>query len=275
MQNLLLVGGDRRALYLSELLAKDGYAVETLGLRAGDGQKVHMEQADAALFPYPFSVKGGSVPCLTDERIRPEEVLSQLKAGIPVIAGRGLEGYVEQDSFCLKRYTDAELLEKRNAELSAEAAVCEAMLHSRLALMDARVLVTGYGLFGRALALRLKMLGAKVWIAARREGQRALAADDGMNAVSIREVDAVLSQMDLVLNTVPAQILTEYHLKLLKQDCWLLELASAPYGFDMDAAKALGVSCALLPGLPARYAPLSAAMALRDAVTELLGRAEA
>lgn len=272
MQNLLLVGGDRRALCLAELLAGDGYAVETLGLRAEDGQKVHMEQADAVLFPYPFSVKGGVVPCLTDERIRPEDVLSKLKAGVPLIAGRGMEGYVAQDSFCLKRYTDASALEKRNAELSAEAAVCEAMLHSRLALMDAKMLVTGYGLFGRALATRLKALGAEVWIAARRQAQREQAAADGMSAVPISEMADVLPRMTLVLNTVPARIMEEYQLKKIQQDCWLLELASAPYGFDMDTARALGVSCALLPGLPARYAPMSAAMALRDAVTELLGR---
>ena len=49
-----------------------------------------------------------------------------------------------------------------------------------------------------------------------------------------------------------------------------MELASAPYGFDLDMAKALGVQCVPLPGLPAKYSPRSAAMALRDAVVQLL-----
>lgn len=272
MQNLLLAGGDRRALCLAELLEKDGYTVKTLGLRAEDGQHVHMEQADAVLFPYPFSVKGDLIPTLTDERIHPEDVLANISQGTPLIAGRGMEAYAAQESFCLKRYADAAMLEKRNAELSAEAAVCEAMLHSRLALMDAKVLVTGYGLFGRALALRLKALGAEIWIAARRQAQREQAETDGMNAVSISQMAEILPRMHLVLNTIPAQIMDEHHLKLIPQDCWLMEMASKPYGFDMDIAKALGVSCVLLPGLPARYAPLSAAMALHDAVIELLGR---
>lgn len=272
MQNLLLVGGDRRALCLAELLEKDGYTVETLGLRAEDGQHVHMDQADAVLFPYPFSVKGGLIPTLTDERIRPEDILANIREGTRLIVGRGMEGYAAQDSFCLKRYADASMLEKRNADLSAEAAVCEAMLHSRLALMDANVLVTGYGLFGRALALRLKALGAEVWVAARRQAQREQAATDGMNAVALSEMADVLPRMNLVINTIPARIMDEYHLKWIPQDSWLLEMASKPYGFDMDTAKALGVSCALLPGLPARYAPLSAAMALHEAVIELLGR---
>ena len=140
--------------------------------------------------------------------------------------------------------------------------------------MDAKVLVTGYGLFGCALAKRLKALGANVWVAARREVQREQAVADGMQAVSILDLADVMPQMDLILNTIPARIFGEYHLKQSPMGCWLLEMASAPYGLDMDTARALGVSCALLPGLPARYAPASAAIALHEAVVELLGRCE-
>ena len=244
--------------------------VETLGLC--QDEQVHMEEADAVLFPYPFSVKGGLIPNLTDERIRPEEILEGIKLGIPLICGRGMEGYVPQDSFQMKRYTDAAMFEERNAELTAQAAVCEAMLHSQLALMDTNVLVTGYGLFGRAVAKKLKVLGAEVWVAARRQAQRDQATADGMHAISVIEAADVLPQTHLILNTIPARIFAEYHLKQIPKGCWLLELASAPYGFDLDTAKALGVSCALLPGLPARYAPESAAKVLHDAVVELLGR---
>jgi len=268
LKKLLLAGGDRRTACLAELLERDGYAVETLGLRKEE--TVHMEQADAVLFAYPFSVKNGLIPCLTEERIRLEDVLAELREDAVLIAGRGMEGYIRQDSPHLKRYTDAPMLEKRNAELSAEAAVCEAMLHSRLALMDTKALVTGYGLFGRALALRLKALGVQVWVAARREQQRAQAAADGMQAVSIIEMADILPEMNLILNTVPARIFGEYHLKQIPDGCWLLELASAPYGFDMDTARAMGVSCLHLPGLPARYSPASAALALHEAVEKLL-----
>ncbi len=272
MQKLLLVGGDRRMLHLAEMLEKDGWTVETMGLHDGDMEKVHMERAEVVLFPYPFSVKGGLVPVLSGEKLKPDEVLGKLPKGIPLLAGRGMEGYAEQDSFCLKRYTDAAKFDVRNAELSAEAAVCESMLHSHLAMLDSKVLITGYGLFGRALALKLKALGAEVWVAARREKQRAQAAEEGMRTVSIIEMTDVLPEMDLILNTIPARIFSEYHLKQLKKDCWLLEMASAPYGFDMDTARAMGVSCTALPGLPARYSPVSAAKALHEAVSELLGR---
>lgn len=257
-------------LHLADLLEQDGWPVETLGLR--ENENVHMERADAVLLPYPFSQKDGLIPVLTGEKINAEDLLAHVPKNAVIIAGKGLEEVVRQESFCVKRYTDAADFEKRNAELSAEAAVCECMLHSRRALMDTKILVTGYGLFGRALALRLKALGAQVWIAARRGQQRAQAENEGMQSVSIVEMAEILPEMDLVLNTIPARIFGEYHLKQLKKSCCLLELASAPYGFDRETTRALGINCMHLPGLPARYSPLSAALALQEAVNELLGR---
>ena len=271
MKKLLLIGGDRRMACLAERLEAQGFAVDTMGLRPRES--IHHDGWDAILFAYPFSVKNGLIPTLNGETLKPETALANIKQEPLLITGKGMEGYIRQDLPNLKRYTDAKNFEQRNAELSAEAAVCEAMLHCRPALMDANVLVTGYGLFGRAIALRLKALGAQVWIAARREQQRLQAIADGMQAVSIVEMAEVLPQMDLILNTVPARIFGEYHLKRIPKDCWLLELASAPYGFDADTAKAMGAPCVNLPGLPARYSPESAARILYDAVMELMGEA--
>ena len=271
MKKLLLVGGDRRMACLADRLEQQGFAVDTMGLRPNEC--VHKGGADAVLFAYPFSVRNGMIPTLTGEQFKPEKILESIGEATLLITGKGMEGYIRQDIPNLKRYTDAKNFEKRNAELSAEAAVCEAMLHCRLALMDAKVLVTGYGMFGCALAKRLKALGAQVWIAARREQQRLQAIADGMQAVSTVEMADVLPEMDLILNTVPARIFGEYHLKRIPKGCWLLETVSAPYGFDADTAKAMGVSCVHLPGLPARYSPESAALALYEAVMELMGEA--
>ena len=271
MLRVLVAGGDKRSKLLAKQLAEDGFLVETLGLEPE--QKGSAEPADVVLLPYPFSVKNGYVPALTDEKIRPQDLLKRLAPNALVIAGRGIEGYITQENVRIKRYMDAEGLEEQNAELSAEAAVCEAMLHCRLALMDAKVLVTGYGLFGRLLALRLKSFGARVWVAARRERQREQAVREGMNAIPIHEIADVLPQMDLVLNTVPACVMDESALRRVPKGCCLLELASAPYGFDFEKAKLLGVSCVALPGLPARYSPLSAALRLKNAVKPWLQEA--
>lgn len=261
MQRWLLVGGDRRAEHLEALLKQDGCEVNTIGLHAGDECAAEVEKADVLLFPYPFSVRNGCVPTLTGLTLYSEDVLAKQKPGAVLLAGRGLEG---------RSYMESTTLEMRNAEISAEAAVCEAMQRLDVALMDARLAVVGYGRFGRALAKRLHMLGAQVWIAARREEQRKLALQDGMQALSIADLTTVLGKMDMVLNTIPAQVLNEDALSAMQPGTWLLELASAPYGFDRALALKMGLRCEVLPALPARYAPKSAALALRAAIRELL-----
>ena len=88
MHNLLVAGGDRRMLHLAELLEKEGWAVETLGLR--ENESIHINRADAVLLPYPFSQRNGLIPVLTGEPCRVQDVLSKARRGITVLAGRGI-----------------------------------------------------------------------------------------------------------------------------------------------------------------------------------------
>ena len=265
--NLLMVGGDRRALALEKLLEEDGYSVDTLGLHEGDEATARPSAAQAVLWAYPFSARDGCVPTMTGMTLHPEDLLKQLPDHIPLLLGRGIKSV---EGYLCKSYEENQALVQRNAEISAEAAVSEVMQRTERALMDMTVLVIGYGRFGRALAQRLKALGTEVWVAARREEQRLIAASDGMKPVDIHEMHDVLSSIHMVLNTVPAQVMGERELRAMQPECRILELASAPYGFDRETTKKMGIQYEILPALPARYAPLSAARALEKTVVHLL-----
>lgn len=271
MKNIMVAGGDRRMLLLAERLKKDGYDVHTLGLIAGDEETEKM-CPDLLLMPYPFSVKNGKVPTLTGISLFPRDVTGLAGPDTVTVVGSGMEEAVKQYPGCVLRYTDAGEFAVRNTDLSAEAAVFEVMLHSDLALGDAKLLVLGYGAFGRALARKLKALDADVWVAVRREQQRAQAENEGMNAVLLAQLGQVIPYMNMIINTIPAWVLDETLLQKVPEGCWLLETASAPYGFDHQSAGRMGKQCACLPGLPARYAPASAALALYRAVQQLTGR---
>ena len=251
-------------LALANLLQKEGYQVRTMGLLPMEEPDV--KEMDAILLPYPFSAKDGKVPSLSGRSMAVEDIVSERRSDTLVIAGRGYEEGLH--------YTQADGFEQRNADLSAEAAVYEVMQRSEWALMDLRIVVTGYGRFGRSLAQKLLSLGAETWAAARRPEAISQAQADGMHAIQLSELRTVLSKADFVLNTIPAQIITEEELALLKPDAWLMELASAPYGFDRNKAHEMGLQTALLPGLPSRYAPQSAALALQEAVVTLFREAE-
>lgn len=162
-------------LRMARMLAGDGFAVSTLGLVSGDEKEAGIASAEALLFPYPFAVRDGRVPTLTGLTLHPEDVLESARPDAVLLAGAGLGACLEAPETRAKRfrmflYESSPTFLDRNADLSAEGALVQAMGRTGDALPDMTVLVTGYGRVGRALAAKLKMLGADVWVAARPRG---------------------------------------------------------------------------------------------------------
>ena len=78
--------------------------------------------------------------------------------------------------------------------------------------------------------------------------------------------------MDIIFSTVPARILGEDELKLLKKDVVIIDLASSPGSVDYDACIKFGVNAHLELGLPSKVAPKSAAEYLKLDVDKIINR---
>lgn len=162
------------------------------------------------------------------------------------------------------RYAHLEEYQIANAQLTAEGAV--ALLRPEMGLSGAHVLLLGYGRIARLLARELQKAGALVTAAARSGEQRAWAEAEGIEALPLDALSGALDRFDVIIGTIPAPVLTEPLLSLVRKDALLLELASAPGGIDAAAAHERGLRYIRAPGLPAKYAPERAAVILRDAV---------
>ena len=162
------------------------------------------------------------------------------------------------------RYARREEYQIANARLTAEGAV--ALLRPETGLSGAHILLLGYGRIARLLARELQKAGALVTAAARSGEQRAWAEAEGIEALPLDALSGALDRFDVIIGTIPAPVLTEPLLALVRKDALLLELASAPGGIDAAAAHERGLRYIRAPGLPAKYAPERAAVILRDAV---------
>ena len=162
------------------------------------------------------------------------------------------------------RYARREEYQIANARLTAEGAV--ALLRPETGLSGAHVLLLGYGRIARLLARELQKAGALVTAAARSGEQRAWAEAEGIEALPLDALSDALDRFDVIIGTIPAPVLTEPLLALVRKDALLLELASAPGGIDAAAAHERDLRYIRAPGLPAKYAPERAAAILRDAV---------
>ena len=69
-----------------------------------------------------------------------------------------------------------------------------------------------------------------------------------------------------IFSTPPAEVITKNALENIGRDAMLVDLASPPFGFDLNAAQVLGLNAWREQGLPGRYCPVSAARAVYHAI---------
>ena len=170
----------------------------------------------------------------------------------------------------LRDYFAREELAVLNAVATAEGAIQIAMEELPITLHDARVLVIGFGRLGRALAPRLRALGARVCVSARRYEQQAAAEGMGLGSEGMERLSDWLCSYDLVFNTVPARLLGLEELAVMKEGALVIDLASRPGGVDLDAARTLGVHVVWALSLPGRVAPVTAGRYIKDTVYHIM-----
>ena len=171
-------------------------------------------------------------------------------------------------------YFAREELAVRNAVPTAEGAIQIAMEELGTTLFGARVLVIGYGRIGRLLAHRLKGLGARVTVSARKYEDLAWIEAFGCCAERTGELEGWLCSYDLIINTVPAPVLGEALLEDVSPECLIIDLASKPGGVDFEAAAALGIKVIWALSLPGKVAPVTSGKIIRDTVYHILQEAE-
>ena len=282
-----IVGGDRRQALLAELLRRDGHRVCTYALeradmdaeipRAGCLQGC-VYGADCVVLPTPAEAGGFLYAPLSAEKLRAEELTAALWPGQRLFGGRLgdalclaalRQGLVVEDLLRRADFTAA------NAALTAEGAIGLLMAESDKSLWRSRVLVLGWGRIAKILTLRLLGLGAKVCVAARRADARVTAEAVGAQSLPFSALESNIGGFDFIVNTVPARVLSDGALCAAAEDALLLELASAPGGFDRTLAENVGLRVVTAPGLPGKCAPRRAAELMRKAICASLEEGEA
>ena len=258
MERFLFIGGDARMGYAAEYLNKGRECVI-----ASD------KAADAAVLPLP---------------LKPDFDLSLLdgavKRGGRVFAGGSfpaLEEYCREHGLTLYDYLAREELQVLNAVPTAEGALEIMIRETDITLWGSRTLITGFGRIGEVMARMLSALGSQVTVCARRPEQLAKAEGMGCAAVTFsHELDGLLPCFDFVINTVPAVVLDEKRLLLMKKGCLIVDLASkagtAAYAHSAMAHTGAKIIHAL--SLPGKTAPATAGKIIGKTIENILREEE-
>lgn len=91
-----------------------------------------------------------------------------------------------------------------------------------------------------------------------------------MRGILLSDLTAHAGQFDLVVNTVPATILTFDILKHLKRECLLIDLASKPGGVCFKTARDLGLKTIWALSLPGKVAPITSGEIIKNTIDNIL-----
>ena len=262
-----VVGGDDRLRLLADLLKKQGYETDTWGQGGEDVPKA-LTRAQAVVLPFPKASRDGFIPAPYGKRpIQTAEAASLISSGIWVMAGQledDLAHTARQKEWQLIQPGSDPYFEELNAMPSAEGAIFAAMQKANHTLCASNCLIIGPGRIGKELARMLLGIGAKVFMAARREEALKAAADMGCIPVPMDALPIAAREVDILFNTAPSPVAGEAVMAALPHHALAIDLASAPFGIDLAAAQRHGINAWREGGIPGKYSPLTAAKLLLD-----------
>ena len=191
------------------------------------------------------------------------------------IAFAGAVNETWRDYFCENNiefidFMQSEKVSLANAEVTAEATLMLYIANSKLCVCGQKIIVSGYGRCGRLIAEKFAALGAKVTVMARNKAARKQAVSDGHNAVTFSYGPQEAYGTAALINTVPSPVISDLILSELHKECLLIEIASAPGGFDMEAVNKNHLRYVEAPGLPSKYLQKSGGRIIADYINRFV-----
>ena len=258
--NFLICGTDIKMTECKKRLSEHGFNAVCLH---GDDFYRNLNNFTYILLPLPSIVDGFipgtdlSIDCL-NKHLNDDQFVFYGNIDTDIFGERGFS-YYYKDSFLDK-----------NSELTAQGVLRIISDEFSVSLDTLKVCVVGYGRCGKAICRLLRSQDIEVILISRNNnsGRRADMIDVRTDDITQLEQTAVGS--DIIINTVPVNMFSNECLKKLTCKNIYIEIASYPYGFDVDKVYNYDFKFIPAKGLPGKFYPKSAGINIAEAVIEIL-----
>ncbi len=272
----LIIGGDMRSVYLSELLKKEYHRVEMYGFEKKQpdtkNKNLSLMTSDTNIIicGIPLESAGGLVNMpFSAEALSVNALIEMMPSEVFFVAGKiekELRRQLDDRGIKYIDLLDREEMAVLNAIPAAEGAVDLIINAIPATIHNSRILILGFGRIGKVLSKILHGFGAEVWVAARKYSDLSWIEVYGYKPVHIKDLESYVTDMDVIVNTIPLKILTADILNKIHLDCYLLDLASKPGGIDFEHAEKLGFKVDWALSIPGKIAPLTAAEIIKRTI---------
>lgn len=263
----VFIGGDDRTAHAVEYIKQaDEHASRYCGSVDISTLRSELSDCDVLVLPFPLFSFDKSIRGITNVTL--DEILSMTSDSAMILCGKRVRP-LTGSGVRVREYGENEEYLMCGAYLTAEGALGHLLLEYPRELREKRIVLTGYGRIGKALYALLLPFTNNITVVARRREVIDELVDDGVVACDFSMLAHACVSADIVINTVPKLVFDNKVLSCMPRDAYLIELASAPGGFDKEAVANNGNILNALPALPGRCAPVSAGEALGTAVLKM------
>lgn len=282
-KSITVVGGDLRIVKLVEMLINDGYKVYTYALENSEellslnGVEFCPTLKEAVSYS---KVIVGPVPLSSDRKrlsspfgrneVGLEEFIKELKGKYLIAGNINIKEELDSNGIQFVDLLKREEFSVLNTIATAEGTIQIAMEETQRTVHGSNVLVMGFGRIGKVLAKMLDGIGAKVYCEARKDEDISWIKAYGYNPIHLNNLDEYLGRFDIIINTIPFQILEGPKLDLVKKEVVIVDLASNPGGVDRKAARERDLKVIWALSLPAKVAPLTSAEFIKETLYHVL-----
>ncbi|ASK63476.1 dipicolinic acid synthetase subunit A [Virgibacillus phasianinus] len=287
---IAVIGGDARYIELIRQLQKldntticligfdkldQGYT----GLKQMEFSELDPAQLDMVILPVTGTDKDGMIdPVFSDQSIRlTKEWVQQLKSTVSIFTGISndyLTSITSEANRRLVKLFDRNDIAVYNSIPTAEGTIMMVIEHTDFTIHSANVLVVGYGRVGKTIANKFSALGAEVSVCARRSEDLARITEMGFKAIPFDQLSHNTAECDILINTIPAQVITKESIQFLPSHGLIIDLASKPGGTDFEYAEKRGIQAILAKSLPSIVAPKTAGRILADVIKQFITKKE-
>ncbi len=272
MKNILIIGGDKRSVYLSDLFEKHEYKVrKSFLLNDSNNVQENIKQSEIIIVPMPASTDNIHIYTpLSDEDFEISELVNLTKGKV-VIGGKLSADFIRMlennNNKVFDLMSNRELVEK-NIIPTVEGIIKILIEKTNFTLFDSKVAVLGFGRIGKRTANILKSLGAVISCYDIKKEEVANIRTCGYNVIG--DISSDLGKFDIIINTIPEKIINKEELDIISKNAFLLDVASNPGGFDYEYAESIGLNITHALGIPGKIAPKTSAKYMKDLIEKLI-----
>ena len=252
-----LMGGALREQIVADHLREKGFRIATYAMK--DMRSTDVKSAEVCLKDASALI----LPVRSNDR---EGLIGGSSSACPVALNekvllRSMAKKTEHPLYEVMEHDDIAI---PNAVLTAEGTLFYVMEQLSVGLRELHIAVFGYGRVGKACAELFSAVGSRVTVFCRQRSDWEAGREHGFDMRYYGGTGAILPKADVLINTVPAIVVTEEIMKQLKPKCHIIDLASYPGGVEPVPKETYDLFSVMLPGIPGKYAPITAGRILAE-----------